>query len=167
MQARLAHNDDADAIARIHNQGIEDRTATFETELRTPRDIRHLLAQKGDRLPTVVVVQGADVIAWAAVGAYRDRPCYEGVAEHSVYVDRRARGRGAGRVALEALIAACKERGFWKLVSRIFPENIPSLRLHERVGFRIVGIYHRHGKLDREWRDCVIVEKLIDGAEMP
>jgi len=89
-----------------------------------------------------------------------------GVAEHSVYVDRRAHGQGAGRIALEALITACEERGFWKLVSRIFPENITSLRLHEGVGFRRVGVYHRHGKLDGEWRDCVIVEKLIGSAAL-
>jgi phosphinothricin acetyltransferase len=83
------------------------------------------------------------------------------VAEHSVYVDRAARGTGAGRAALEALFRAYEERGFWKLVSRIFPENAPSLALHERVGFRVVGVYYRHGKLDGQWRDCVIVEKLL------
>ena len=103
-------------------------------------------------------------MAWAAVGAYRTRSCYAGVAEHSVYVDRAARGTGAGRAALEGLFDACRQRGFWKLVSRIFPENTPSLALHDRAGFRVVGVYQRHGTLDGEWRDCVIVEKLLDAA---
>jgi len=71
---------------------------------------------------------------------------------------------GAGLAALEALCRAYEERGFWKLVSRIFPENVASLSLHERAGFRVVGVYRRHGKLDGRWRDCVIVEKLLGDA---
>lgn len=161
---RLATAADAAAIAAIYNQGIEDRIATFETEPRTPEQVRDQLAQKGDRYPTVVVERDGRVVAWAAAGAYRGRPCYRGVAEHSVYVDRGARGSGAGRAALDGLCRAYEQRGFWKLVSRIFPENGPSLGLHQRVGFRVVGVYRRHGKLGGEWRDCVIVEKLLGEA---
>jgi L-amino acid N-acyltransferase YncA len=155
---------DAEAIARIYNEGIADRIATFETEPRTAEEIAGGLTQKGDRFPTVIVERDGQVVAWASAGPYRSRPCYAGVAEHSVYVARQARGTGAGRVALEALCRAYAERGFWKLVSRIFPENVASLALHERVGFRVVGVYARHGKLDGEWRDCVIVEKLLGQA---
>ena len=100
----------------------------------------------------------------ASAGAYRNRPAYAGVAEHSVYVDRDARGTGAGKAALEALFRAYTERGFWKLTSRIFPENVASITLHERAGFRVVGVYRRHGTLDGVWRDCVIVEKLLGPA---
>src|SRR2546425_8379581 len=159
--ARLAVPGDADVIARIYNQGIEERLATFETEPRTVAQIAAQLADKGDRFPTVVVERGGAVIAWATAGPYRSRPAYAGVAEHSVYVERTARGSGAGRIALDALCREYAARGFWKLVSRIFPENVPSLALHERAGFRVVGVYHRHGKLAGEWRDCVIVEKLL------
>jgi phosphinothricin acetyltransferase len=109
----------------------------------------------------VVVEQDGQVIAWAAGSAYRERPCYAGIAEHSVYVDRAHRGKGAGLRALDALANVYVELGFWKLVSRIFPENIGSLRVHERAGFRVVGTYARHGVLDGEWKDCVIVEKLL------
>ena len=161
---RLAGPDDAAAIARIYNQGIEDRVATFETEPRSPEDIRAQLASKGDRYPTVVVERDGVVVAWASAGAYRGRPAYAGVAEHSVYVDRSARGHGAGRAALDALFRCYEARGFWKLVSRIFPENVASLALHERAGFRTVGVYARHGKLEGQWRDCVIVEKLLGEA---
>ena len=159
---RSAATSDAQAIADIYNEGIEDRVATFETEPRSAAQIRAQLAEKGDRYPTLVVERNGEVVAWASAGAYRSRPCYAGIAEHSVYVARKARGTGAGRLALEALSRVYGERGFWKLTSRIFPENVASIALHERVGFRIVGTYRRHGKLDGEWRDCVIVEKLID-----
>jgi L-amino acid N-acyltransferase YncA len=86
------------------------------------------------------------------------------VAEHSVYVARSARGSGAGRAALQTLCRVYAERGFWKIVSRIFPENTASLALHERCGFRVVGTYRRHGKLEGVWRDCVIVETLLGDA---
>ena len=82
-----------------------------------------------------------------------------------MYVAGAARRRGAGRIALQALEDAWAARGGWKLVSRVFPENTPSLALMRAAGFREVGVYERHGRLDGEWRDCVIVEKLIgEGA---
>jgi L-amino acid N-acyltransferase YncA len=164
LTTRLATADDAAAIARIHNQGIAERIATFATEPREPEQVVRQLARKGDRLPTVVVEEDGAVIAWAAVGAYRETPWYAGIGEHSVYVDPAHRGKGVGLLALDALCTACAERGFWKLVSRIFPENTASLALHARAGFRVVGVYRRHGKLDGEWRDCVVVEKLLGDA---
>ena len=164
MRARAATPADAAAIARIYNQGIEERVATFETEPRTTEQLAATIRDKGDRYPTVVVERAGQIVAWATAGAYRARPAYAGVAEHSVYVSREARGTGAGRVALDALFQAYAERGFWKILSRIFPENVASLKLHERAGFRVVGVYRRHGKLEGEWRDCVIVEKLIGEA---
>src|SRR5215475_12014356 len=162
LSTRLATPADAAAIAAIYNEGIAERIATFETEPRTAQQIATQLRDKGDRFPTIVAEQDGRVVAWAAAGPYRSRPGYAGVAEHSVYVARSARGKGAGRVVLEALCRAYAERGFWKLVSRIFPENTASLAVHERCGFRVVGTYKRHGKLDGEWRDCVIVERLLD-----
>src|SRR5512144_268014 len=162
LRTRLATPADAAAIATIYNEGIADRIATFETEPRTLEQLTTQLIDKGDRYPTVVVERDGRVVAWASAGAYRSRPAYAGVAEHSVYVARAARGTGAGRAALEALCRAYAERGFWKILSRIFPENVASLRLHERCGFRVVGVYRRHGKLEGAWRDCVIVERLLD-----
>jgi phosphinothricin acetyltransferase len=161
IETRLATSADAAAIAAIYNEGIADRVATFETEPRTPEQIAALLRDKGDRFPTVVAECDGTVVAWAGAGAYRARPAYAGVAEHSVYVARAARGTGAGRVTLNALCQLYAERGFWKILSRIFPENTASLALHEKCGFRVVGVYRRHGKLEGEWRDCVIVERLL------
>ena len=165
VRTRLATAADAVAIASIYNEGIADRIATFETEPRTVEQIAAQLADKGDRFPTVVAERGGRVVAWAGAGPYRSRPAYAGVAEHSVYVARAARGSGAGRAALDALCRAYAERGFWKIVSRIFPENTASLALHDRCGFRTVGVYHRHGKLEGQWRDCVIVERMLDQPE--
>ena len=161
---RQAQPADAPAIARIYNQGIDDRVATFETEPRRPDQIVAALAERGDIYPTLVAERGGEVIAVAWANSYRARACYAGVAEFSVYTERAARGAGAGHAVLAALLRECEGRGFWKLVSRIFPENTASRALCRRLGFREVGVYRRHAQLDGQWRDCVIVEKLLGEA---
>ena len=160
---RATRPDDAAAIAAIYNEGIEDRIATFETEPRSAEAVAETLRRRAASYPAVVVEAqpGGRVVAFAWASEYRSRPCYAGIAEHSVYVARAARGLGAGRLALSALIEEAKRRGYWKLASRIFPENTASRALHASVGFREVGVYRRHGKLDRRWMDCVIVELLL------
>lgn len=164
MTTRLAQPSDAVVIAAIYNEGIADRLATFETEPRMPAEIARLLAERGEAFPTVVGERGGALVAWAGAGPYRSRPCYAGIAECSVYVARAARGTGAGSAVLAALIALYEHRGFWKLVSRIFPENAASRALCRKHGFREVGVYRRHGRLDGAWRDCVIVERLLGEA---
>jgi phosphinothricin acetyltransferase len=158
MKARLASPDDSAAIAAIYNQGIDDRVATFETRHRAADDVR---AWFDNRHPIVVVEDDQGVIAFASTSTYRPRECYAGIAEFSVYVNRNARGHGAGRLAMQALLAAAEQQGFWKLVSRIFVENTASRALMQTLGFREVGVYEKHGQLDGTWRDVVIVEKLI------
>jgi len=158
MTSRAATPDDAPAMATIYNDGIEDRVATFETRLRSADDIRKWF----DGIhPIVVVEDDGAVVAFAATSQYRPRDCYAGIAETSVYVARACRRKGAGRMALQALIHAAREAGFWKLLSRVFPENIASRGLIRELGFREVGTYEKHGRLDGEWRDVVIVERLI------
>jgi phosphinothricin acetyltransferase len=161
---RHARPEDAADIARIYNQGIAERIATFETEPRSAEQIATALAERGDTYPTMVVERDGRVVACAWAGPYRPRACYAGIAEYSVYTGREARGAGAGRAALAVLIEECERRGFWKLVSRIFPENEASLALCRRLGFREVGVYHRHAQLDGVWRDVVIVERLLGPA---
>jgi phosphinothricin acetyltransferase len=163
LHARAARLEDAPAIAEIYNQGIEDRMATFETEARSADTIARFIATQGS-YPIVVVERDGDVVGAAWTGEYRPRRAYAGIAEVSVYVSREARGGGVGRMALHGIIEAAEAAGFWKLVSRIFPENVASRRLCTAVGFREVGIYRRHGKLDGRWRDCVIVERLLGPA---
>ena len=159
MHARPATVDDAAAIARVYNEGIADRVATFETRFRSPEDVR---AWFDGAHPIVIVEEGDAISAFAATSAYRGRDCYAGIADASVYVARAARCCGAGRIALAALIESAQQAGYWKLVSRIFPENRASRALIRSLGFREVGIYEKPGKLDGIWRDVVIVERLIN-----
>src|SRR5258708_25597864 len=111
--------------------------------------------------PIVVVEEGGQVIGFGATSSYRPRECYAGIAEASLYVAREARGRGVGRVAMNALLQAAQESGFWKLLSRVFVENQASRRLIQSMGFREVGGYEKHAKLDGVWRHVVIVERLF------
>ena len=162
MNARPAQPSDAAAIAAIYNQGIEERIATFETRLRIPDDIQAWL---GGRHPVVVVEDEGQIVAFAATSLYRPRECYAGIAEFSIYVARARRRKGYGRAAMEALCEAAERAGFWKLVSRVFPENAASRAMLKSLGFREVGVRARIGKLDGVWRDAVIVEKLLgEGA---
>jgi L-amino acid N-acyltransferase YncA len=160
---RVATADDVAALARIYNEGIEDRVATFQTEPRAADDMHRWF---DGPYPLVVAEDGSgDVVAWASAQPYRPgRAWYSGIAEFSIYVARASRGRGAGRATLVALIEAYESHGGWKLLSRIFPENEASLALCRSLGFREVGVYRRHGKLDGEWRDCVVVELLLGEA---
>jgi phosphinothricin acetyltransferase len=159
METRLATTADAAAIAEIYNQGIADRTATFETRLRTVEDVRERLTAPH---PFVAVVEAGAVIAFASTSAYSSRACYSGIAEFSVYVARDHRRRGVGRLAMQALLEEAQRRGFWKLLSRIFVENTASRALMRDLGFREVGVLRKHGKLDGRWRDVVIVEYVIE-----
>jgi L-amino acid N-acyltransferase YncA len=158
LNGRQATTSDVAAITRIYNQGIADGTATFETRLREDDDV---VVWFGRRFPIIVVELSGDVVAFASTSEYRARECYAGIAEFSVYVDREHRGRGAGRVAMETLIEAARCAGFWKLVSRVFVENLASRALLRDVGFREVGIYERHARLGDDWKDVVIVERLL------
>jgi L-amino acid N-acyltransferase YncA len=156
--ARAALVRDAAAIAAIYNEGIVDRIATFETEPRSPEQIKAW----SDGLHPVIVVEGGDasVVAFASTSKYRDRTCYAGIAEFSVYVGRSYRGTGAGHVAMTALINAATKAGFAKLVSRIFPENAPSLALRNAWAF--VGSAHiigteslmGNGAIALSWNGC-------------
>lgn len=158
MHVRPATSADAAAVAEIYNQGIEGRSATFETRFRNAEDV----ADWFDGVhPIVVAEEGGTVVAFASSSSYRPRDCYKGIAEVSVYVARNARGRGAGRLVLQALI------GFWKLVSRVFLDNVASRHLIQSLGFREVGVYEKHGQLDGVWRDVLIVERLIHSNITP
>jgi L-amino acid N-acyltransferase YncA len=160
MTIRDAGADDASMIAAIYNEGIADRSATFETQPRTAEDILDRL-DDSERFPVLVVAEDGIVRGWAGLSAYRSRPCYAGIAEFSIYLDRAARGRGVGRQLLDALIDAARHRGYWKLVSRVFPFNTASRALCRSCGFREVGTYEKHGRLDGAWLDVIIVERLI------
>jgi L-amino acid N-acyltransferase YncA len=163
IAVRPATRDDAGAIARIYNDGIRGRGATFETRERTEEDIARWFDDS--RFPVLVAVTGGAVVGWAAASTYRARECYAGIAEYSIYVATSHHGRGIGNALMPELLAALERGGFWKVLSRLFPENTASRALCARHGFREVGIYARHGQLDGVWRDTLIVERLLGAAQ--
>jgi phosphinothricin acetyltransferase len=158
---RPATADDLKAVVAAYNAGISERIATLETRLRTPADIAGWLT---DGRPFIVVECDGRVLGWARAGFYSDRCVYEGVGEHAVYVHPDGRGQGLGRRLLTALCAESERRGLHKLTSRIFADNHPSRAAHRAAGFHEVGIQRRHGRLDGDWKDCVLVERLLGDA---
>lgn len=159
MKVRLATPADAAAIAAIYNQGIEERIATFESELRSDEDV---LAWFDGVHPIVVVTDDAgEIVSFARTSEYSPRECYRGIFEFAVYTDFAHRRQGAGMLAMRELVTHARTAGAWKLVSRIFVDNEPSRMLVASLGFREVGTHHRHAKLDGRWRDVVVVEKFL------
>ena len=160
MRVRPAVAGDAASVAAIYNEGIEDRVATFETAPRSPADVVGWISSH----PFVVAERNGEVVGFARVSPYSDRCVYEGVGEHGVYVARAARGTGIGRMLLADLCAAAERAGLYKLTARIFTDNAASLAVHRAAGFREVGVQQRHGRLDGEWKDVVLVERLLGEA---
>ena len=159
---RPARQSDAADIARIHNQGIEDRTATFQTVPREVAQVQRRLADSSQ--PVVVAERAGTVIGWAGAIRANDRYTQAGVGEYTIYVERAARGSGVGVPLLEGLAAEAERRGYWKLVGRIFTTNHSSLAVARRCGFYDVGVHRRHGCLDGRWKDVMVVERLLGAA---
>jgi len=155
---RRADAADAAALSAIYNQGIEDRVGTFQTCPSSRSDfVRRVHAEE----PLLVGEAGGRVVGWAGIVAYSDRSYYARVGEYQVYIERTARGQGVGTQLLAELVSAAEERGYWKLVGKLFTTNQASIALALRCGFREVGVHLRHGRLDGEWRDVVVVERSI------
>lgn len=161
MRIRRATPDDAPRAAAIYNAGIAEGEATFETR---PRDVAEVAGWCSATLPFLVAERDGLVVGFARVTPASDRDVYAGIGEHAVYVDPAARGDGVGRALLEALAGAARDAGLHKLMSRVFATNEASLALHRAAGFREVGVQLRHGRLAGEWRDCVLVERLLEPA---
>lgn len=148
--------DDGAAVLDIYWQGIATGISTFETE--TP-DWHHWNASHRRDCRFVARLDGR-VVGWTALGRYSTRAVYAGVAWESVYVDAAARGRGVGLALLEALIPASEAAGVWTLIAGVQAENVASLALHERAGFRRIGVQERIGRdAGGTWRDVVLLER--------
>lgn len=160
---RRARPEDAESLAVIYNEGIEERSATFETDLRSSEDFVDAIAAARE-LPLLVTEREKQVLAWAGVRAYSDRPCYKPIGESMLYVRRGYRDLGIGTVLLNALAAEAERAGYTKLIGRLFADNEASIALVRRCGFEEVGVHRRHGRLDDEWRDVLVVERLLGEA---
>jgi L-amino acid N-acyltransferase YncA len=161
VRVRAARAEDAAAVADIYNAGIRERSSTFETREREPAEMAERIG--GERHPFLVAELDGRVAGFAATARYSDRDAYAGVAECSVYVDADWRGRGIGSALLSELATEAAARGFHKLLGKLFDTNEASMRLVRRAGFRVVGTHVRHGQLDGEWRDVILVERSLEG----
>jgi L-amino acid N-acyltransferase YncA len=155
VEVRAMTAEDWPAVEGIYAEGIATGHATFETT--TPSWDEFDRGRHQDH--RFVAVEDGDVLGWAALSPTSSRPCYAGVAEHSVYVASAARGRGVGRVLMRALLESADAGGIWTVQTSIFPENEASLALHERVGFRVVGRRERIAQLNGAWRDTLLLER--------
>lgn len=160
---RPAHAQDAEAIAAIYNHGIDGRTATFETRHRSAAEVREWLRHT-QRLPLIVAEREGTVAAFARVLGYSDREAYRGVGELQVYVHPDHHRSGLGGTIADALADEARRRGYWKLIALVFTTNAPMLALLLRRGYREVGVHRRHGQLDGDWRDVLVLELLLDGG---
>jgi L-amino acid N-acyltransferase YncA len=160
MITRPARLEDCAKIAEIYNAGIHGRQATFRTWESNAQEIVGWL--ENPKLPLIVAELEGEVVGWAHASSYRTTKYYSGIVEYSIYIDSSAHGQGVGTTLLEAFFTACEDVGIWKLVSRIFPENTASLALCRKTGFREVGVYEKHAQLNGEWRDVIIVEKILE-----
>jgi L-amino acid N-acyltransferase YncA len=155
VEVRPYRDDDWPAVRAIYVDGVATGNATFETEVASFE--RWAIAHPPEH--RFVAVRDGDVVGWVAATPVSDRCAYAGVLEHSVYVDARARGEGVGRRLLETLIAHADTAGIWTIQCGIFPENVASVELHKRCGFRVVGTRERLGQLDGVWRDVLLMER--------
>jgi L-amino acid N-acyltransferase YncA len=161
---RPAASEDAGAIGAIYDEAAATGMATFATGPHSADERRVWLAARGERAPVWCGEREGEVLAWSALAPFSHRAWYSGVGEYTIYVARRARGRGLGRRMLDALIAEAPDFGYWKLVGMILPENAAGLALARDAGFHQVGTHRAHARREGEWRDVTIVERHLEDA---
>lgn len=144
-----------EAVKEIYKEGIATGNATFQQSAPTWEEWNN------SHLPhcRIVAKEGDGILGWAALTPVSGRCVYAGVAEVSVYVSNKARGKGLGKQLLQKLIEESEANGIWTLQAGIFPENVASIKIHEACGFRVLGTRERIGKMNGVWRDTVLLER--------
>ncbi|CAN5471768.1 GNAT family N-acetyltransferase [soil metagenome] len=155
VEIREMMQSDWEGVKSIYEAGIATKNATFETSAGTWKkwNSDHLTS------PRLVAENSDQILGWAALSPVSGRCVYGGVAEVSVYIANAAQEKGVGTALLDRLITKSEQQNIWTLQAGIFPENKASLRLHEKMGFRIVGKREKIGKMDGQWRDVVLMER--------
>lgn len=155
LSVRPMQFEDWESVSQIYAEGIATGFATFEKN--TPSyeawNAAHMQSCR------IVAIENDAILGWAALSPVSSRCVYGGVAEVSVYIAEKSRGKGVGKLLMKTLIIESETAGIWTLQSGIFPENENSVRLHEKVGFRYIGKRERVGKLDGEWKDNLLFER--------
>jgi L-amino acid N-acyltransferase YncA len=161
IRIRPARPDDAKEIARIYNQGVQDRAATFENAYVTPEERYLWVVSRPDEYPVLIAEVKHTMMGWASLMPYSPRACYKGIADLSIYIDRSLRGHGVGQELMKAMQNIARDKGYYKLVGRIMADNEPGRKLCQMTGWKEVGLHEKHGKLANTWHDLVLVEYLI------
>ncbi|MEK4012725.1 arsinothricin resistance N-acetyltransferase ArsN1 family A [Peribacillus sp. FSL M8-0224] len=161
MIIREAMAADIDSIKEIYNQGIEDRIATLETELKDQAYMEEWFAKHIGRFKVIVADQEGEIVGWASLNPYNSRDAYKGVADLSVYISRDHRGKGIGCLLLQSIEKLAKENDFNKIVLFTFPFNQMGQGLYQKRGYREVGVFKNQGILDGEFVDVMAMEKLL------
>jgi L-amino acid N-acyltransferase YncA len=160
ITTRPVQSSDLEAIRRIYNEGIADRVATLDTDPKSPEEVAEWWNQHDERYAVLVATQDDTVVGWASLNRFSHRCAHAAIADLSVYVARYERGKGIGKVLLAAL--ELRARGsFHKIVLHALNDNVPGKRLYESAGFREVGVFREHGRLDGTLVDVVAMEKLL------
>jgi L-amino acid N-acyltransferase YncA len=143
------------AVKEIFEEGIATGNATFQLSARGWEEWNnsHLSHSR------IVAKDGDNLLGWAALTPVSGRCVYAGVAEVSIYISAKARGKGWGKQLLQKLVEVSESNGIWTLQAGIFPENIPSIKIHEACSFRILGKRERIGKMNGVWRDTILLER--------
>jgi len=161
LNIRPARVEDAKEIARIYNQGVQDRAATFENSYVTPEERYLWIVSRPDQYPVLVAEVKHTMMGWASLTPYSPRACYKGIAELSIYIERSLRGHGVAQELMKAMQDAARDRGFYKLMGRLVADNDPARKLCQLMGWKEVGVHEKHGKLGNEWHDLLLVEHII------
>ncbi|WP_255286511.1 MULTISPECIES: arsinothricin resistance N-acetyltransferase ArsN1 family A [unclassified Bacillus (in: firmicutes)] len=158
---RSSEESDIKSIQQIYNQGIEDRIATLETEIKDFFYMKEWFEKHNGRYKVIVAESEGQIVGWASLNQYNNRCAYDGVADISVYISREFRGRGIGKKLLEDLKSLAIKNGFHKMILFTFPFNKLGQGLYKKMGFREVGVFKNQGFLDGKFVDVMAMEKLL------
>ncbi|KAA6451279.1 MULTISPECIES: arsinothricin resistance N-acetyltransferase ArsN1 family A [Bacillus] len=161
IDIRKAVHNDLPFILNIYNQGIEDRIATLDQDLKTMNEIEIWFQEHQGRYSVLVAESKGKIAGWASLNPYSHRCAYQGVADLSVYVDRSFRSKGVGSFLLQSLEKTAKENEFYKIVLYTFPFNELGQSLYKKMGYRKVGTFKNQGILDEQYVDVMAMEKLL------
>ena len=161
MEIREASADDLTAIRRIYNEGIEDRVATLDAAPKSREDILEWWNAHTERYCVVIASERADVLGWASLNRFSHRCAHDGIADLSVYVARDGRGRGIGTLLLRELVRRAEKTGLSKIVLHALDGNEQGRGLYKKLGFREVGVFRQHGRIDGRFVDVVAMELLL------
>jgi phosphinothricin acetyltransferase len=161
VDVRVARAEDAEAMRVIYNVEVETSTVTFDLVARTPAEQRAWLAARAGAHTALVAVEDEEVLGFAALSPYKERPAYATSVEDSVYVHREHQGRGIGRLLLGTLVEAADVSGFHAIFARIVGGHEASIGLHEGHGFEIIGTEREVGRKFGTWLDVVVMERLL------